>query len=533
MLIRTIACAAVAAFLLESCVRVPSFDSPIDAPVTGDPKVLVLDVVKRVKCELYWAMKDHLPLVVSSPAPAKGGADKSKLPTFDKKDPRFWLSQWDATVRLELVLNEQGSVAPGVTFTDLLKNAYNAAAGASSVPIGKVPATYSPGASAITQSFSLGIGGGVTTQAVRTDDIQFSMSMAELVDEFDIRREQTEAEYKFCTHRGKELGDGAFLEGGLGLEDWTESALGPTLCRGPTGEQAPLQTCEAGQGFRYLRPGVHPPASSTGPTKPIPVNPVNIGAQAAAGGSDCKDLACIKTSLTGLEGKIDPKQQRATDLDKLKSNLKKIIAPIYKNAKNDPKLCPTLPAEDETAYNNAVNLADQKLTEARGLILSIRDAIKNIADGGVCPDGAHSSYCGVANGRIDEVNVAISTLEKQEGIAADTGRKIYDVTKVCPGLLTVGEDKKPVKAEEDPPLDSITHTVQFVVATSINATPSWNLARFKSATSPALLNLAHNNTQTLSIVLGPSSAAKAPDGNQQAINAAALNATLRELLPPP
>jgi hypothetical protein len=483
---------------------VPSFNSPIDAPVTGDPKVLVVDVVKRVKCELYWAMIDHLPPILpplNAKLSEKTGGDKSSLPKFDNKDQRFWLSQWDATVHLELVLNEQGGVAPGVT--------------------------YSP--SAFSHSFSLGIGGGITTQAVRTDDVQFSLSMAELIDEFDLKRAETEGYYNGCTHHGKELGDGAFLNGGLGLEEWTDSALGPTGCLSSDGETAPSQTCEEGHGFRYLRPGVHPSVSSAATAKPQSVSPVTIATPAAAGlGARCTDVDCIKKAVQRLQQQLDPKGKLTTDLDKLKSNLKTIIAPMYANAKSQPKLCPRLPAEAETDYSNATTLADEKLTEANGLVYSIGDAIKDVVPGDVCAS-YQDSYCNAVNSQIDTADAAIVTLSKEELIAAEAGKGIYKITRDCPDLLITSE-KKPAL---DPPLDNISHTVQFVVASNVTATPSWTLARFKSSTSPSLASLSHNNTQTLSIVLGPASNAKVPVGNQSAIDAAGLNATLRELLSVP
>src|SRR5208283_2146859 len=70
---------------------------------------------------------------------------------------------------------------------------------------------------------------------------------------------------------------------------------------------------------------------------------------------------------------------------------------------------------------------------------------------------------------------------------------------------------------KDPPIDNITHTVQFLVATYGSATPSWNLVRFKSNTSPAFAALVHNNTQTLIIALGPTSSQK-PGANQELVN---------------
>jgi hypothetical protein len=55
----------------------------------------------------------------------------------------------------------------------------------------------------------------------------------------------------------------------------------------------------------------------------------------------------------------------------------------------------------------------------------------------------------------------------------------------------------------DPPIDSISHSVNFVVAVSGNITPSWTLVNFKGpGSSGTFASATHTNTHTLSIALG-------------------------------
>ncbi|WP_210343182.1 hypothetical protein [Bradyrhizobium diversitatis] len=55
----------------------------------------------------------------------------------------------------------------------------------------------------------------------------------------------------------------------------------------------------------------------------------------------------------------------------------------------------------------------------------------------------------------------------------------------------------------DPPIDSISHQAQFIVAVNGNVTPSWSLVRFKGpGTNGTFLSGSRTTTNTLNIVLG-------------------------------
>jgi hypothetical protein len=75
-------------------------------------------------------------------------------------------------------------------------------------------------------------------------------------------------------------------------------------------------------------------------------------------------------------------------------------------------------------------------------------------------------------------------------------------------LRTLQEGKSELElviANLDPPIDSISHQVQFVLALNANASPSWSLVRFKGPSpNNGLVGGSHSNTHTLTIVMGAS-----------------------------
>ena len=87
-----------------------------------------------------------------------------------------------------------------------------------------------------------------------------------------------------------------------------------------------------------------------------------------------------------------------------------------------------------------------------------------------------------------------------------------DVDKTIDGLKATAARSDTAKAQvdkildalpHDPPIDSISHSVQFIVALSGNVTPSWTLVHFKGpAAIGPLLSGSHSTTHTLNISMG-------------------------------
>jgi hypothetical protein len=123
-----------------ACTQVPALDVEAES-------VRIIDVVKRVKCDIYDAFTEET-------------AGRRRL--LSEKDGYQWLEGWTAQVDLNLLVNNQAGLTPGATIIDPLHQ----------VSIPRV-GTFS-------QSFTMGLGGGVNTTAARTETITFSLSVKEI-----------------------------------------------------------------------------------------------------------------------------------------------------------------------------------------------------------------------------------------------------------------------------------------------------------------------------------------------------------------
>jgi hypothetical protein len=120
------------ALLVTGCTATPSIQGETAS-------VPVSEIVQRVKCEIWLATRDEL------------------------ANPHFaFLNNWDATVDLTMIVNNQAGVNAGVSIIEPLKNVTIANKG-----------TFG-------QSFTLGLGGGVVGQANLTDTVSFSLALKEL-----------------------------------------------------------------------------------------------------------------------------------------------------------------------------------------------------------------------------------------------------------------------------------------------------------------------------------------------------------------
>ena len=159
-------------YILSGCVVVPPHD--------GLAHVRVDDVVKRIKCDI-----------------ARAVLEKSNKRSADGIYPFAFLTSWAAKVHLTIVVDDTTSINPGATLIHTLP------------PVGST-----------SQNFNLGIGAGITTEAVRQEDMEFLMSLSDMVKEF---KDPANGElYDGCV-----FDDGILLESDLGLVDLVDSALKP------------------------------------------------------------------------------------------------------------------------------------------------------------------------------------------------------------------------------------------------------------------------------------------------------------------
>jgi hypothetical protein len=144
-------------------------------PPLREDGVAISDIVQRVKCELAIAMPEPEP----------------PYPTGRYQ----WMRDWTAKVDLTLITNDQSSITPSASFITPMR-----------------PETL-PLVGTFTRSFTLGLGAGLTTTAVRNETMSFTLSLKEL---------------RNIRYRGEcDLPDGLDLYGKLGLKEWIESAVAP------------------------------------------------------------------------------------------------------------------------------------------------------------------------------------------------------------------------------------------------------------------------------------------------------------------
>jgi hypothetical protein len=101
---------------------------------------------------------------------------------------------------------------------------------------------------------------------------------------------------------------------------------------------------------------------------------------------------------------------------------------------------------------------------------------------------------------------------------------LADIQKIADGAKNAKDavDKVLDGLPHDPPIDALSHSVNFVVALSGNVTPTWSLVRFKGLTG-TFASGSHSNTHTLSIAMG-SPAALPGEQNRQLNNLILLQA---------
>src|SRR5262249_5213095 len=125
--------------LLNGCVNVPTHD--------GLARVRVGDVVKRIKCDM-----------------AEIIFRKAQIRTPDGRHPFLFLEDWAAKIHLTIAIDDTVGITPGASVTSPLDK---------TVATALLPAT--------TETFSLGIGAGLTTEAVRQEDIEFLVSFSDMI----------------------------------------------------------------------------------------------------------------------------------------------------------------------------------------------------------------------------------------------------------------------------------------------------------------------------------------------------------------
>jgi hypothetical protein len=416
-------------FLAMGCVRPPISDGTTDLPVH--------EVVRRLKCELALAI------------------DAKR-----REDSRFaFLTQWSAKVHLTMVADDTAAFNPGATFLEPLSAGTNR---------------------------SLAIGGGLSTQAVRTEDIEFFLSFPEMIAEMSDRKNWTER-YDYCRRDS-----GILLESELGLKSVIDKALAPV-----------------GTGVLYT--GKNNPGIGGGQPK-IPAG----------------EISNIQTALNNLNRlRRIPEQPALVQEDLFNTlagqkiqSLDKIIQQFDKTDKNAQTSEQARLAEEARQAQREKdqlekNLAAARLLQAHARML-IRDVVNPLSEiaasslAGACQATITSEkYAATASASVVAVNKYAVDSAQDSNSSNEALRKATDAEKETYGhamtmlqaIKSCGPKEKPQPALYDP-IDIIGETVNFYITYSGSITPSWKLVRVSAPLSSTLFSGTRKNTNTLILTMG-------------------------------
>jgi hypothetical protein len=366
--------------------------------------VHVGDVVKRIKCDL-----------------AKIIFTKAQERTPDGRTPFEFLAYWAAKIHLTITIDASVGVNPGATITTPLDK---------TVATALIPAT--------TELFSLGLGAGLTTEAVRTEDIEFLMSFPEIITEFQ-KPSQVEL------YNGCQFDNGLLLESDLDLGSLVDSAL------------EPIKTGVLYQG-NNVGPGPAPVA--------IPDSQLKNIAKTLA---DVSKMIVVEKKDEAVPPKSDSQEKARIAETQTQAIINNIVKPLYTIASTslDPSCLTKITQSQYEAIASSANVSLN--------VIKVDDAKD--------PGAALNRLKDVQDARTKVVNFAMEMVSEIRACKAQAKK---------PQQATPQYD----------PIDVISETVTFNVTASGNVTPMWKLVKITTPLAPTFLSGSRKDTNLLVLAMG-------------------------------
>jgi hypothetical protein len=467
---------------LTACVKIP--------PRDGMAQVDINEVVRRVKCDLNY-------IVLKKANQTIGGVQ-----------PFFFLKTWAARIHLILIVDDQVSLNPGASVTSPLHTV-----------------------NGVGQSFTLGVGAGVTTQAVRTEELDFLLSFQDLDGEFK-KWDENGPRYDHCLRE-----PGLLLESDLGLADLVDSALRPI----ESGILLPAHNVPPSAG---LPPAIPPDA--------LRIYLAQVGAaqretrqEAEASKKTPKIVPqeSIKTIVNGqlifdLQAKkllkdfhLDPGVMtlEKQDIDDKSDEEKKKIEAVKQIVANSVAATAT-ETKTQAIINNIVKplygiaLASLDPSCMKLATEAQYDAITystNVSTFVVRADDAKdlpTSEAALKGANDSRLNVVDSTNAMANAIKA--------CTKTTTELKKHPKPSVPVLYD---PIDIISETVNFYVTSTGSVTPTWKLVRVTAPLSGTFLSGTRKDSNTLILAMGrPAPTANGGVKSSDAMNNQILSSILSQ-----
>lgn len=424
------------ALLCAGCSEVPSLPAASGAEHTN---ILIRDVVKRIKCEIADAFDDKL-------------TDKNFL----------WLQNWTAKVDLTLQVNETAGLAPSVSYTQFYRNAFNTAAGSTSLTSTVI--------AAVNQSFTLTAGASYSEQAQRAETLTFTVSLQEVKawrqkkDNLLRVRYGDEVAAHFCDPLEREF------RGYLGLKEWVDSALYPVT-------KAELQA------------GIHPqPSGATAPPKATPPPGPKAGflvPQVELPEAKRRADAAATAATKSADDAAASQAAVAASLSNVQTAIQTNIGPYYAVMTDELK---GLLANNLATLTTILGYVQTDADGAQASNAEVQAIAKRIHDLAAQPTPPTT---------VDEPDVL--TAERE----ARNAKKFADNAKTQQtNAATIANNLTGFKP--NPPIDGFLHSIQFIVTYGGSVTPNWSLLLWKGPglTIPGA-SLSGVRTNILSIAFGP------------------------------
>jgi hypothetical protein len=415
-------------------------DAPPLEMATGN--ITVSEVVERVKCELAYAFAPQI-----------------------SNDKFLWMQTWTVKADMTLQASVQDSLSPSVGYTNYHKNAYNTAAGPTSL--------HGSTIAAIPQFFTFGANANLGEQAFRTETISFSLSLKELRQWLDEKQKHDPNFVNQCFPA-----KGAGVGGNLGLGEWVKSALEPVR----TGQ---------------LLAGYHPAPGTSSTPKGATTLPTGAKASTLVQNT-CKDDGNPKTwsdDIKRLRQDISTNEKNLTGIGAGREiiNARRSIRELSDLVENfKPVLMESYRADYTARWKDFLFVMSKRIRDIDfDYQISIIDKAAERADRLT----AHDALENCKNARD-----AYTKFQSIYATAADTGQTGF--AKLMAQILTDLDSAK--KALPDPPLDALTHSVQFIVSYGAGISPNWTLAVWKGpAGSQNLASASGGRQHILNIAAGP------------------------------
>lgn len=480
------------AYALSGCVQVPVRDGVAAADINA--------VVRRIKCDLSEVVL-------------------RKAYSHDEygQRPFLFLRSWAAKIHLTLIVDDTGQITPGAQYTTPL-HAVNGVA----------------------QSFSLGVGGGLTTQVQRQEDVEFLLSFK------DIDKQHRDGELDTPLYHYCQPEPGLLLESDLGLQAFVDAALKPVETRilvpgnniGPN-VGPPTAIPRSDYSLLATEPPKPPRRTAGAPNETINHIAAKLSKNTPIAGQLLHQFnlspEIAEMATDDLNKQEQAKKDRAENIKKLLANSvdATVVETRTQAIVNDivkPRYAIAQSSLDKSCLD-PVSQAQYEAIAQSANVSSFVVKVDQAADKAAAPNASDATLAQAvkdSGDAFDAANKARDTVISQTNKMA---RAMSDCTVVTRRIKAAEKKAGPPVYD---PISIVSETVNFYVTITGNVTPTWKLVRLTAPLSSTFLSGTRKDTNTLILAMGrPSVGANGEAKASDAMNNQVLYSILGQALSTP